>query len=127
MRMNCNMTEGEIKEICSRINEQPFVYIPKINKKFFDFKKTLDEMQKTIMETMNKTNEENSSLNESDIKANKFLLDTLKREMDILKFTFTDQKSKKIEESFFKIREIEEQMRIVNIKTKSIITANELE
>jgi len=79
------------------------------------------------METMNKTNEENSSLNESDIKANKFLLDTLKREMDILKFTFTDQKSKKIEESFFKIREIEEQMRIVNIKTKSIITANELE
>ena len=47
-------------------------------------------------------------VDEDDIKANKFRLDTLKRDMDLLKITFSEQKIKQIEESFFKMRDMEE-------------------
>lgn len=47
--------------------------------------------------------------------------------MDLMKITFSEQKGKLIEETAFKVREIEESIRIINIKTESIVTINDLE
>ena len=98
MRANGDITEAAIKAICGRINDQPFMYIPKIHKKLTDFKKTLDDFQRQILENMNAgataAAEGTLTVTDDDIKANKFLLDTLKREIDLLKISFSEKKAK---------------------------------
>ena len=53
------------------------MYIPRLNKQFFEFKKTLDDLQKQVLENMNRGAE--NVLSSEDVKQNKFQLDTLRR------------------------------------------------
>lgn len=90
-RMNTDVAESILKSVCDRINDHLPIFLPALEQRFKDLKKQDDELYKQMMHGFNSINNP-AEMVMQDVKSFKFLVNSLKVEVDILKNTVTPQK-----------------------------------